>query len=80
MKTSEWFFLSIRFNLGKGEQGVFWHDLWAGDVPPKMKFSRAFLFSKNPTLSAVSNLKEVPTDAFSNPLLNTRLYAELSKL
>ena len=73
-------FLSIHFNLGKGNQVAFWHDVWVGDQPLKERFPLAFPFSKHPMLSVASYLEEVPTDIMSKHFLNSRIYVELSEL
>lgn len=40
-----WFEDNIRRVVGDGRDALFWHDIWVGDIPLKIKFPRLFELS-----------------------------------
>ena len=39
---ANWFDSNTRRVVGNGRRTLFWHDIWVGDVPLKLKFPRIF--------------------------------------
>lgn len=57
-KAREWYERGTKWRLGNGKKIRFWHDVWLGNCPLKIKFPKLFRISRQQDWS-VMELKEV---------------------
>jgi hypothetical protein len=57
-KAREWYEKGTRWKVGNGKKVRFWHDIWLGNCPLKIKFPRLYRISRQQDFS-VSDLREV---------------------
>jgi hypothetical protein len=73
--VGSWFENNTRRVVGDGKGTLFWHDIWMGEIPLKIKFPRLFALSVNKECSVEEMVRVMGADGGRECLWRRRLLA-----